>query len=83
MSDEMTVLRQKEPAIAEFLDDWRSRYEHRQFDFSNETDQADFYEAMTEMARHVAQVAGSATLSSLVSVSGVDTLYLKAAPKTS
>ena len=82
MSDDMTILRQKQPAIAEFIDDWKKRYEGRQFDLTNEADQADFYEAMVEMSRHMAHVGGKATLSTIVNNEGVDTLYTKVAPRS-
>lgn len=76
MADEMTVLRQKNPAIAGFLDQWKSKYEKRRFDLTKESEQADFYEAMLEMARHIAHVADGATLDTIVSIEGVNTLYV-------
>ncbi len=78
MADDMTVLRLKNPAIAEFLDQWKSKYEKRRFDLTKESDQADFYEAMLEMARHIAHVADSATLDTIVSIEGVNMLYVNA-----
>ena len=78
MSDDMTILRQKEPAIAEFIDDWKKQYENRKIDLTKEEGQAEFYEAMVEMARHIAHVSDSVTLSTLVNNLGVDTVYVKA-----
>lgn len=74
----MTVLRLKNPVIAEFLDQWKNKYEKRRFDLTKESDQADFYEAMLEMARHIAHVADSATLDTIVSIEGVNMLYVNA-----
>ena len=74
MSD-LEVLKQRKPAIAEFIEQWRKKYENRVFDFKKETEQADFYEAMLEMARHIAHTADSAKLVTAASVDGMSTVY--------
>lgn len=78
--EDMTILRQRKPNIAQFLESWVSKNEKRQFDFSKEEDQADFFEALQDMGRHIAHVSQSATLSSIVSVDGVNTLYVNVTP---
>ena len=82
MSEDMTILRQNKPAIAEFIDDWKNRYENRKIDLTQESGQAEFYEAMVEMARHIAHVSDSVTLNTLVNNLGVDTVYVKATNST-
>ena len=78
--EDMTVLKQRKPNVAQFLESWSAKNEQRQFDFSNQEDQADFFEALQDMGRHIAHVSTSATLSSIVSVDGVNTVYLNIAP---
>jgi hypothetical protein len=67
---ETTILRERNPAVAEFYEHWKARYQ-RNYDFSKTEDQADFYEGMTEMARHIATNSAGAFLQSQVSNSGV------------
>jgi len=80
--DDMVVLRHNQPEIAEFLESWRGKNERRTFDFSNERDQADFVEAVQDMARHIAHVSVNATLTTVTSVDGVNTVYLNVTPPT-
>jgi len=78
----MTVLKHKRPDIAQFLELWQGQNEKRTFDFSNENDQADFVEAVQNMARHIAHVSTNATLTSLISVDGVNTVYINVTPSS-
>lgn len=78
--EDMTILKQRKPNVAQFLESWIARNEKRSFDFSKEEDQADFYEALQDMGRHIAHVSQSATLSSIISVDGVNTLYVNVTP---
>lgn len=84
MSD-TTILRTKKPAVADFIDQWRAKYQ-RQYDFTKTEDQADFYEGMLEMARHVAtnnNGAGVQVTASTEGVSGVQVAVIAlAAPQT-
>jgi hypothetical protein len=69
MSD-TTILKEKNPAVAEFVEQWRAKYQ-KSFNFSNTEDQADFYEGMLEIARHIATNSAGAFLQIQVSNSGV------------
>lgn len=78
MSD-TTILREKKPAVAEFVEQWRSKYQ-RQYDFSKTEDQANFYEGMLEMARHIATNNAGADLSAQVSTMGVSSVPVMVIP---
>ena len=78
--ENITILKQRKPNVAQFLESWAAKNERRQFDFSNQEDQADFFEALQDMGRHIAHVSQSATLSCIVSVDGVDTMYVNVTP---
>ena len=69
MSD-TTILKEKHPEIAEFVEAWRSKYE-RNFDLSDEVEKANFYEGMVEMAKHIATNADVVSLKSCISIDGV------------
>ena len=79
MSDDMVVLRDRNPATAEFVAAWRQKYE-RTFDLTDEAEKANFYEGMAEMARHIATSADTATLSTMLSVDGVSFVRATAVP---
>ena len=81
MSD-MEILKEKRPEVAEVLAHWRSKYE-RGFDFSNTSEQANFYEAMLELGRHLASTASSASISLGVSNQGVDRVNISVTPEAS
>lgn len=78
MSD-TTILRQNDPATAEFIDRWRAKY-RKNYDFSKTEDQADFYEGMLEMARHIATHNSGAAVLCSASTRGVDLLSVGVAP---
>ena len=78
--DKMVVLQHKHPEIAEYLQQWSEKNESRTFDFKDENDQADFVEAVQDMARHIATVSTNASLVTVVSVDGVNTLYVNVTP---
>jgi hypothetical protein len=78
----MEILRQKNPNLAEFIDQWKSKYANRVFDLENNVaDQADFAEGMMEMARHMASGMKSADLSLTVCNDGVAGLEVSGSPK--
>ena len=68
-----TILKERNPATAEFVEVWRAKYE-RAFDFTDESEKAIFYEGVVEMARHIATAADTATLGVILSVDGVSSL---------
>lgn len=69
MSD-MEILKTKKPGVAEFIQRWKSKYE-KSFDFSRTADQADFYESLVELSRHLATTASGANISLNISNEGV------------
>lgn len=77
--DDLTVLRQKNPDLADFIDLWRKKYQ-KHFHFSNNVDKADFYEAMLEMARHLAIASQAASLALQISVDGVSGMHISVVP---
>ena len=62
MSD-LDILRQKNPQQAKALELWRQKYEGRKYDFGKPEDQADYYEALTELAKLITRTSVSALLS--------------------
>jgi len=81
MSD-TTILREKHPAVAEFVEHWRAKYQ-RHYDFSKTEDQADFYEGMLEIARHIATNGAGANITVATSTSGVSGLNVSVSPLAS
>ena len=81
MSD-TTVLRERNPETAEFVDSWRSKYE-RDFDLSDQAEQATFYEGIVEMARHIATAAGTVSLAAMLNTDGVSQVSANAVPPSS
>lgn len=81
MSDDMTILRFKNPNLADYLDNWRKKNEGRTFDFSNPHHQSEFFEALSEMGKHIAHTAQTASLKTVISVDGVSTVYVSVTPK--
>lgn len=79
MSD-LSILREKKPEVAEFVQQWQSKYQ-RTFNLNEPAEQANFYEAMVEMARHVANGSTRVDISLLVSNEGVNGLRLTACSK--
>ena len=79
MSD-LELLKQRRPDIASFVQDWKDKY-NRNFDLRDHYEQANLYEALVELARHVAVTSDSVTLDLQTSVDGVSGLRLAATPK--
>lgn len=75
MMSDLTVLREKNPALAEFVQAWESKYQ-RAYDLSEVGQQADFYEGVLEMARHIAKTNSGANLRVGVSTTGVSELLI-------
>lgn len=82
MANELEILKGRHPEIAKFIENWQNKYEGRSFDLKNQIDQADFYEAMLEIARHIAHTATQVSVKSLLSVEGITTVYVNAIPST-
>ena len=76
----MTILREKKPAVADFIGQWQQKYQ-RAFRLTDAAEQANFYEAMVEIARHLAHSSTSVAVSLTVSNEGVDGLRLSVCPK--
>ncbi len=69
MSD-LTITKEKNPEVAQFIEHWRSKYQ-RAYDFSNPEDQATFYEGCLEMARHIATTNWRGSLAVTANTDGV------------
>jgi hypothetical protein len=75
------VLREKKPEVAEFIQQWRKRYQ-RNYSLNETAEQANLYEALVEIARHLASGSKSAKVSLTVNNDGVDGLQITVCPKT-
>lgn len=73
MTDDLTVLRQKNAAEADFIQVWRNKYQ-RKFDFSIEKDKADFYEGLLELAKHIPIGSSVAAVNISASTDGISGL---------
>jgi len=73
--NDLELLRQNKPAIAEFIKEWRLKY-NRSFDLKDLKDQADFYEAVVEIGRHIAIFSDKAELNVEVSNQGISTFNI-------
>jgi hypothetical protein len=74
MSD-LEILKQKKAELAEYLEHWRSRYQ-RYYNLTEKTEQADFYEGVLEMARHMAVTGGIGHMEIKVTTEGVSVLQI-------
>lgn len=74
MSD-LEILKQNKPKVADLLERWRSKYE-RTFDLKDPAEQASFYEAVVEMARHMAVAAETGTAKLTASNEGATGLII-------
>jgi predicted trehalose synthase len=78
MADEL--LRQTRPDVAEFVERWKKRHVGN-YNFEDEAQQAEFYEGVLEIARHIAQASTNATLNVEVSTEGVSGVRITSVPK--
>lgn len=78
--EELTILKQRKPEVAHFLEQWRAKNERQVFDLEIDSGQADFYEALQDLGRHIAHCSSKVTISTVVSVDGVNTVYLNVVP---
>lgn len=77
--DDLTILREKNPTAAEFVEGWQKKYQG-DYDFSLVEDQALFYEGMVEMARYVAKNNSGAGLKVSTSTTGVQSISVNLMP---
>jgi len=75
----MEILRQKNPSLADLVERWQSKYS-RSYDLSSTRDQADFYEGVLEMVRHMASASSTGRLELDVSPDGPSCLKLNVIP---
>jgi hypothetical protein len=75
----MEILRQKNPSLADLTERWQNKYS-RAYDLSSTRDQADFYEGVLEMARHMASASTTGRLELSVSPDGPSCLKLNVIP---
>lgn len=74
------TLQQKNPALSDLVDRWHSKYGNRSYDLTSVRDQADFYEGVLEMARHMASASSAGQLQLNVGPSGPNGLKLLVTP---
>jgi len=72
---DLTILSEKKPEVAKFLKNWCNQNE-RKFNFSDEKEQANFYEAIAELAKHLSFNGESAFLSTVVNSEGIQTVNI-------
>ena len=77
--EQTQILRQKNPTLADLVDKWNSRFA-KSYDFNSTKDQADFYEGVLEMARHMASASSTGRLELEVSPDGPTSLKLNVIP---
>jgi len=80
MSNKQITLRLKSPLVSAWVQEWQEKY-HRSFDFSKEEDQMAFRDGLVEMANHIAHAAHSAVLSTVLSMDGVNTVFVTVNPR--
>ncbi len=68
MIEELKVTK---PEIGRFVEEWQAKYGNKSFDLSNVSGQATFYEAITEMTKHIAVASHAAKVSIAVGSAGV------------
>lgn len=73
----LEILKEKNPAVAEFLELWISKYQ-KNYDLSKPEEQATFYEGMLEIARFIAKNNQSAFLRCTPCSSGLSELIVGA-----
>lgn len=80
MSDAIELLKTRKPEIGAFLEMWRQRHEGHVFELKEDAQQADFYEAMVVLVKHIAHASKNVSLKTIVSADGVTTVYLNVTP---
>jgi hypothetical protein len=73
------ILKEKNPAAAEFIRIWTDKYQ-KNYDFSSPEEQALFYEGMLEMARFVAKNSQFASVRSTPCSSGLSEVIVGIVP---
>ena len=74
------ILKQKNPALAQLVERWQTKYGNRVYDLTSIREQADFYEGVLEMAKHMAAASSTGRLELTVSSSGPSGLKLDVVP---
>jgi hypothetical protein len=80
MSADVEVIKAKNANLGQWIEQWKKRYEKR-YNFSDQNEQATFYEGVLEMAKHIAHASNGASLSIVLNPEGVTTVYVNASPK--
>jgi hypothetical protein len=75
----LEILKEKNPAAAEFIRIWTDKYQ-KNYDFSSPEEQALFYEGMLEMARFVAKNSQHAFVRSTPCSSGLSEVIVGIVP---
>jgi hypothetical protein len=74
------ILQQKNPSLADLVQRWHSKYANRSYDLTSARDQADFYEGVLEMARHMASASSTGQLQLNVGPNGPNGLQMLVTP---
>lgn len=77
MNSDTTILREKKPDVADYIETWRKKYQ-KSYDFTKSEEQATFYEGVLEMARFIATTNTGATSVVFVNTEGVAEVRLNA-----
>lgn len=81
MNSPYQILKEKNPQVHEFVETWIKKYS-RVFDLSKEEDQANFYEGIIEIARHIAMHSKTAAVNLELNTEGVDGLAVSCIPQS-
>lgn len=74
------ILQQKNPSLADLVQRWQSKYANKSYDLTSVKEQADFYEGVLEMARHMASASKDGRLQLTVGPNGPNGLQLLVTP---
>lgn len=61
---------------ASFVDKWKKQHERKVFDFSIESDQEEFNEAVSELVKYIVHTSKKASIATVTDASGIRTVYL-------
>ena len=79
---DLEILKENNPDLALYLEEWRKNFQ-RSFDFTEESEQANFHEAVLDIVRHMAKSSSSGNLNLSVSVDGPTGLAINVSPWSS
>ena len=75
---ELEILGARNPNLAKFLKNWKDRYTNKTFTMSDEAQQADVYEGVTEIVKCMLGGSSDVRLSVVTDNNGISSLYVHA-----